>query len=205
MTSPLWCTADYLGSAHLGFVNLGVVAAVHKKGVRAWIDGKKKVKNALQYVAWSWDAAGELVWFKTAKDTGCVSLPGLEVAVREHGLEEATQIVALADGVAVTNVGGCLQVLERAGDSVRPSYKYHTGFNEHVFTVSSRGAYIACGYWEAQRILLYRWDGTHLRVQGGWRGSLGWLRERDGVLYTNLQDVQGRAGAAWRDHPFVDP
>jgi hypothetical protein len=174
------------GSGHMGFADVGAPVAVHRKGIRAWIDGKKKAKGVVKSNATCFDAAGNAVWIGIYRGAARITFPELEPIVREGFLTRSDAIlVALADGSAVVSEDhGCLSTLVVRGNAIAVGDTYPTGLDDQ-FVAGTRSRWIACGDWRVGRVLLYRWDGEALQVQGGWRGSLGWLREAEGALYTN--------------------
>lgn len=185
--------ASLKGGDHLGFAQVGgCPVAVHKKGLRALVGGKKKAKALSKAASLHWDASPNAVWrFDDAFSGRCVTrcgLPGLEV--QSVAVRAAGAFAALSDTHAICGDKAGLQIVALEGDALVVVDALHPGFpGVKWFSMSGdgQGRVVMA---EGDRVVLMRWDGQRLLAEGGWRaGSGGSLVSADGGLFAQRYDA----------------
>ncbi|MCA9567742.1 MAG: hypothetical protein KC656_07860, partial [Myxococcales bacterium] len=154
------------GGQHLAWAEVGgVPVAVHKKGVRAWIGGKKKAKSAVKGSTHHWDHAGGLVWHYTPfapMQLGCISLPDLATATLDvpRCTPSPTPLAALP-GAAVRGVDSAIEVVVWRDGGLVPAGRYETGLPSPWLRGSHGPWVLADQAWQKGALLL-RWDGERM-------------------------------------------
>lgn len=174
------------GKGHLAFANpQGVPVAIHKKGVRSWIDGKAKAKSTLGSTVVQSDWAGSYVWTASFDQVARLSVPDLSVATAKC---PGDRIVAFSDGSAAAKSNDFLQLLTVENAEVVLKSRYHTGFGRAVFLVQSHGRWIGLREHGKPGTLLAEWDGGTLRVRGAVRATVDRIAESGDDVFLRLWD-----------------
>lgn len=198
--SPAADVASQLkGGGHLAFVEAGgCPVSVHKKGVRALINGKKKSKGMSKANSDKWDAFGDVIWrFDdgfSGQSVTRVMLPTLEV--HSCNVKARGSVASLSSTHAIVGDRAGLAIVGMANDELEVAALLVPGFANEAWTSLSgtRTGWVAVSVQD--HVILMQWDGQRLLFEGGWlRGSAGTLLEANGELYTQRYDQS----AGW--HP----
>ncbi|MEZ4322479.1 MAG: hypothetical protein R3F61_33740 [Myxococcota bacterium] len=175
------------GGDHLGYAEVGgCVVTVHKKGLRAWIGGKKKSKALSKSASRHWAVSASAVWrfddpFSGHSATRC-GLPGLDV--QTGPVRKAGAFAVLSDTHALCGDAKGLELLARDGDALVVVDAVQPGFPADAwFTLCGTGdgwAAMSIG----DHVVLLRWTGERLVVEGGWRRGTAAITSAEGSLYT---------------------
>jgi len=182
--------AKLKGGGHDAYVEVGgCPVSVHKKGIRAWIDGKKKSKGLGKGAHHGFDVAGGSVFRTeglTAKDMTLTraTVPALEV-IHEVVGQRLRKPVALSEDVVLLQLDdGWLRVyaMNDKGDQLVQRAELHAG-SKSPFVQGSRTGYVTLTQHREADAVLLRWTGERLETVAAWPGSGGKIIDVDGELY----------------------